>query len=223
MTSLLKTNKEKTFLTFLLVSGFPQKHWQMYPRNWVISPFSGQCRTHESPAGNRVPLNPCVFQISHSAASCSPSSIPLLLHLLVYSFLLFSNRIDLMSTSCLNTNAVQVFAVNPCLWGCAKKGTDLLRVATLFSPSVLQYSPTMIFWQIPVLSMEDPSITRPCSSQLQGKQGVQLMFFSTSLNNSSPTKSNTAQFWSFTIRSECAITITAADSLEALQVNINSV
>lgn len=41
MTSLhLKTNKEETILTFLLVSGFPQKHWQIYPR--VISPVSVQ-------------------------------------------------------------------------------------------------------------------------------------------------------------------------------------
>lgn len=47
---------------------------------------------HVSPAGNRVMLNSCVFQMSRSAACRSPSAIPLHLdqpfHLLQYSFLL---------------------------------------------------------------------------------------------------------------------------------------
>ena len=41
MTSLhLKTNAENAWVTFLLVSCFPQQHWQIYPRSWhwVISP-----------------------------------------------------------------------------------------------------------------------------------------------------------------------------------------
>lgn len=73
---------------------------------------------HESPAGNRVTLNPCMFQISHSAACHSPSGIPphldKLLHLLGYSFLLFSNHIDLMSASCLNTSAPCITSVCSC-------------------------------------------------------------------------------------------------------------
>lgn len=91
MTSLhLMTNTEKTCVTSLLVSCFPQQHWQIYPRSWhwVISPVSALhirklCRT-------QVTLNPYMFQISNSAAYCSPSSIPphwdQLLRLLVYSF-----------------------------------------------------------------------------------------------------------------------------------------
>lgn len=45
--------------------------------------------------------------------------------------------------------AVQVFAVTPCLQLYAEKGTDLIRVTTLFSPSVLQYSPIRIPWADP--------------------------------------------------------------------------
>lgn len=42
-------------------------------------------------------------------------------------------------------HAVQVSAVTICLQVYAEKGTDLLKVATLFSP-VLQYSPIRMPW-----------------------------------------------------------------------------
>lgn len=195
MTSLhLKTNKEETFLTFLLVSGFPQQHWQIYPRSWlwVISPVlvlytweSCRKRGHAEPmCVSDEPLCCPSLSIHHSSAS---------------HFKKACVQLSPVSTWCQPPvwtqvyHAVQVFAVAVCLWGYAEKGTDLLRVATAFSPSVLQYSPIMI-------PLTDPPCDRSllflwrilqslglAQASCKDKQGVQLMFFSTSLINSSPT------------------------------------
>lgn len=105
MTSLLlKTNTEKTCVTscwFLASHSSTGKYIQ---EAGTESSHLFQCRTYESPAGNRVTLSPYVFQISYSAGYCSLSGIPLhldqLLCLLVFSFLLSSDHLDLMSPSC---------------------------------------------------------------------------------------------------------------------------
>lgn len=64
-----------------------------------------------------------------------------LLHLLVNSFLLFSNWINLMSTSCLNTSTPCSSSV--CSYSLSM-GLCRKWYRAPFSPSVLQYSPIMI-------------------------------------------------------------------------------
>lgn len=103
MTSLhLKTNTGKTCVTFPLVSCLPGL--TNMSRKLARSHLTCCSAAHESPAGNRVTLNPYMFQISHSAVRCFPSGIPpfldQLLHLPVYSFLLSPDYFDLMSPSC---------------------------------------------------------------------------------------------------------------------------
>lgn len=132
----------------------------MWPSCWFLSSHSSSDRyiqeggnklshlfqsAYMSPGGCRVTSNPCMFEISHCVACCSPSGNPMhldqLLHLLVYSSLLTSHHLGQMSPchfKCKCTKYCKCL-VATYLEVNAEKITELLRIATLFSPFLLQY------------------------------------------------------------------------------------
>lgn len=157
MTSLhLKTNKEETILTFLLVSGFPQQHWQIYPRIWlwVISPVSvlytwESCRKQDHTESMYVLDEPfCCLSLSILHSSTPGSTSPFTCVQLSPVFKLCQPDVNLLSKHqyTMQYRCLQLQLVHEAM----QKTVQTLEWPHL---SLLCFSiaPSWSSWQIPVL------------------------------------------------------------------------